>query len=48
MIEDQTPEMVWLDLGTHSLRTLDFRLTDAHGTVVDLQNQPLSFQITID
>ena len=48
VIEDQTPEMVWLDLGTHSLRTLDFRLTDANGTVVDLQNQPLSFQITID
>ena len=48
VIEDQTPEMVWLDLGTHSLRTLDFRLTDAHGTVVDLKNQPLSFQVTID
>ena len=48
VIEDKTPDSVWMDLGTHSLRTLDFRLTDANGTVVDLKNQALSFQITID
>ena len=49
VIEDKTPEGVWMDLGTHtSLRTLDFKLTDSLGVPCDLKNQPLSFQITID
>ena len=48
VIEDATPENVYLDLGTHSLRTLDFRLTDNKGNVVDLRNQQLTFQLTID
>ena len=48
IIEDKTPDGVYLDLGTHSLRTLDFRLTDHRGNVVDLKNQQLTFQLTID
>ena len=48
VIEDRTPEGVWLDFGTHSLRSLDFRLTDARGNVVDLKNQSLSFMVILD
>ena len=48
IVEDATPEHVFLDLGTHSLRTLDFRLTDNKNNVVDLKNQQLTFQLTID
>ena len=48
IIEDSTPDGVYLDLCTHSLRTLDFRLTDNKGNVVDLRNNQLSLQLTID
>ena len=48
IIEASTPENVYMDLGTHSLRMLDFRLTDNKGNVVDLRNQQLTFQLTID
>ena len=48
IIEDKTPDGIYKDLGTHSFRTLDFRLTDNKNNVVDLRNKQLSFQLTID
>ena len=47
-IEDKTPDGVYYDLGAHSFRMLDFRLTDIKGNVVDLRNNQLSLQLTID
>ena len=47
-IQGGTPDGVYYDLGTHSYRTLDFRLTDHANNVVDLRNNAISFQITID
>ena len=46
--EGGTPDGVYYDVGTHSYRMLDFRLTDHANNVVDLRNNAISFQITID
>mgnify|MGYP000727500768 CR=1 FL=1 len=42
IIEAQTPEGAYHDLGTHSYRSIDFRLTE-----VDLRTNQITFQITI-
>ena len=48
IIESKTPDGVYYDLGTHSFRTIDFRLTDHLNNVVDLKGNNLTLQVTID
>ena len=47
IVDDKTPEGVFYDFGTHSLRMLDFRLTDSDDSVVDLKGNQLTFQVAI-
>ena len=47
-IQWQTPEGVYYELGSHSYRIIDFRLTDNPKNVACLRNQPISFQLTTD
>ena len=48
VIEAKTPDGVYYDLGSRSYKTIDFRLTDHANNVVDLRNNRLSLQLTID
>jgi hypothetical protein len=45
---DQSPNDVWNDITDSSFKTLDFKLTDYLGRVVNLRGRSLSFQLTID
>jgi hypothetical protein len=45
---DQSPPDVWNDITESSFKTLDFKLTDYLGRVVNLRGRSLSFQLTID
>jgi hypothetical protein len=45
---DQSPQDVWNDITESSFKTLDFKLTDYYGRVVNLRGRSLSFQVTID
>jgi hypothetical protein len=45
---DQSPQDVWSDITESSFKTLDFKLTDYLGRVVNLRGRSLSFQLTID
>ena len=45
---DECPGDVYNDINEMSFKTLDFRLTDYLGRVVNLRGRSLSFQITID
>jgi hypothetical protein len=45
---DEAPMHVYNDITETSAKTLDFRLTDFQGRVVNLRGRSLSFQITID
>jgi hypothetical protein len=45
---DQSPQDVWNDITESSFKTLDFKLTDYYGRVVNLRGRSLSFQLTID
>ena len=45
---DDCPSDVYNDITEMSFKTLDFRLTDYLGRVVNLRGRSLSFQITID
>ncbi len=45
---DEGPMHVYNDITETSAKTLDFRLTDFQGRVVNLRGRSLSFQITID
>jgi hypothetical protein len=44
----KTPTNVYYDISPTSLKTIDFRLTDYLGKVVDLRGRSLSFQVTIE
>ena len=44
----ETPQNVYYDISATSLKTIDFRLTDYLGKVVDLRGRSLSFQVTIE
>ncbi len=43
-----SPENVYYDLGSITLRGIDFQLTDEAGNVVNLRGRSLSFQIILD
>jgi hypothetical protein len=45
---DECPWDIFNDIIPTSLKTLDFRLTDFTGNVVNMRGRSLSFQITID
>jgi hypothetical protein len=45
---DQSPKDVWSDITESSFKTLDFKLTDYYGRIVNLRGRSLSFQLTID
>ena len=47
-VVSSSPENVYYDLGAMTLRSIDFQLTDVHGTPVNLRGRPLSFQLIID
>jgi hypothetical protein len=46
--ESETPQNILYDIPPMSLKTIDFRLTDYLGQVVNLRGRSLSFQITIE
>ena len=45
---DECPLHIFNDITPTSMKTLDFRLTDFMGRVVNMRGRSLSFQITID
>jgi hypothetical protein len=44
----ETPLNIYYDISPSSLKTIDFRLTDYMGKVVNLRGRSLSFQVTFD